>query len=262
MRFTRHCRRGRFGFARAFALAELLIVIGIIALLVSILLPTLARARYEAKVTTCANNERQFMNCILMYSGENGGFLPRFDGYMGAGNAHDYPLAWHELFSGTYKIPDRMFFCPMQSDAAVARLATDGFIIQGYQFWIPRSPGNGVLFPPDPPGSGPFVAVGNDPVRCPIRQGEPTKNASGLPIAQTNPVVTDDVILQTQFVGNPATFEVRTAPLSDFYPDWSGHILRGRMDSINECFIDGHVERLAPSAIKIRYLSGNAWNCW
>ena len=171
-------------------------------------------------------------------------------------------MPWHDLFSGVYKIPDRMFFCPMESDAAVARLTSDGFVIQGYSFWIPRGPPSGQTFPPDPPGTAGFPLVGTDLIRCPTRQGETTCNADGRPIAEADPVLSDDVILQLSAVSNPTTFEVRTAPLSDFYPDWTGHLLRGRMDSVNKCFLDGHVERMAPSAVKIRYKSGNAWNCW
>ena len=52
---------------RGFTLVELLVVIGIIALLVSILLPTLNRAREMAFRTQCAANLRQFYNGDLAY---------------------------------------------------------------------------------------------------------------------------------------------------------------------------------------------------
>jgi prepilin-type processing-associated H-X9-DG protein len=60
---------------------ELLVVIGIIALLISILMPSLQRARQAALTVTCAAQERQIGQAILMYAGENKGAIPM--GYIG-----------------------------------------------------------------------------------------------------------------------------------------------------------------------------------
>jgi len=61
---------------RAFTLVELLVVIGIIAVLISVLLPALNRARQAAYSTQCQANLRSVGQIIFMYANENRGFLP------------------------------------------------------------------------------------------------------------------------------------------------------------------------------------------
>ena len=62
---------------RAFTLVELLVVIGIIAIVIGILLPTIAAAREGGRKVKCMSNLRQLGIAFIMYAQENDHHLPR-----------------------------------------------------------------------------------------------------------------------------------------------------------------------------------------
>ncbi|MEW6249460.1 MAG: type II secretion system protein [Planctomycetota bacterium] len=77
-------------FRRAFTLIELLVVIAIIALLVSLLLPSLVRARAEGRRAKCASNLHQIGLALTYYAHDNADWYPSQSRRPG----DDYNLVW------------------------------------------------------------------------------------------------------------------------------------------------------------------------
>lgn len=108
----RYCR-GYFGggntaFLPAFTLIELLVVISIIALLMTVTMPALTRARQAAKKTICLSNMRQIGIALQCYLDETGGQIPPSTCHLNQEQWQQYWLYVLSRYSGS----PVMFRCP------------------------------------------------------------------------------------------------------------------------------------------------------
>ncbi|HEX8910925.1 MAG TPA: type II secretion system protein [Humisphaera sp.] len=112
----------------AFTLVELLVVIGIIALLMSILLPTLGRVKEQANSIKCLSNMRQLALAATTYTGQHQGYLVPADIAFANGDANGrtWSETWATILVGEGLVPypakvdpnsppagsDNVFQCP------------------------------------------------------------------------------------------------------------------------------------------------------
>jgi prepilin-type N-terminal cleavage/methylation domain-containing protein len=104
----------------AFTLVELLVVIGIIAVLIGILLPALSRARELARRTQCLSNLRELNMAMRIYAAQNKDAIPigymdqhQFSYFVNWNNSNGTKVTFMGVLAQAKLIPNpKVFYCP------------------------------------------------------------------------------------------------------------------------------------------------------
>ena len=226
-----------------FTLQELLAVIGLIALLASLLVPVIGHARFRARVATCANNYRQWGIAVALYATEDGkGRLPSFPLPIEKMSQYSTLEPWFVPFAlvtnmAAHGVTVPMWFCPLRQRRFEThrenfrRLTGDELItpedlVKEYQqvqhasfafpdlfWWVPRRLGGFAVEYPDPK-----LMKTRVPEQWPSKMDDAT--------VATMPFISDWTTESTQDLGVTG----------------GGHRWGGKLRNNNAGFADGHVE--------------------
>ncbi len=199
----------------AFTLLELLVVVAIITLLMSILTPSLSRARQQAKATVCLTRLSEFMKSLTMYSSDFGHQLPPMM-YDVRADTQDGPRhGWSEALY-TYIYQDRDY--AMDEDFPVQRNRG-----AHYELWACKEA------VPAADSSGHYRAY-----EISFRKGSLDLIKPRLPlITDANPLVTDPNDLRVSYIPRE-----HIAGL-----EGEAYVDERHYGGANFCFNDGHAER-------------------
>jgi len=99
---------------KGFTLIELLVVISIIALLLSVILPSLSKVKETAKAALCMNNQKQMGLFLAMYAEENDHELIETCNWTKRATEATTPARWSDMLFYDYRMTDssEVFYCP------------------------------------------------------------------------------------------------------------------------------------------------------
>jgi prepilin-type N-terminal cleavage/methylation domain-containing protein len=275
-----------------FTLVELLVVIGIIAVLVGLLMPSLQRVRMHAISTQCMSNLRSIGQMAHVYAAENKAFLPPcqldvIEGITGGGMIANGPSmgTWpsHQLKQHIYRMLSggtAVFYCPANDlwEGETATTTTpgtpplvlpqhdparfeeypvfaDNSTVRIRYWWIgnPYRPSGLLAAAGDTDGYVQFVDSDNDGSR------------RDEYMCKTNEKHAQDIVICTdqtrQQAGGWTFFHGKRRMVNPGDPNTANNAARMQASWKNNLYGDGHVERKRPDEIKHRYSAANpaAW---
>jgi len=246
----------RFALA-GFTLVELLVVIAIIAILSSLLLPTLSKAKYSAKNTVCKNNLRQISLGVTLYATTQGSF-PSFSSHMGGWSGWwsqlELPLTYNDWRfiapngASSFPILAGIFRCPLNNGpiVTVSFSGSSGQAVGTFETLFPSFTAYGYNFF----GSHNGLGLGLGGPIWPVQKAAP-ESAVRAPsdmialgdafLRSRNPAL--DALMSDEGIIAPATYygsaidypSKKTPP--KLQPGFKAH--HGRA---NRAFVDGHLE--------------------